>query len=99
MIVQRLRLAGLAIFAMASPALAIDVLPAPPGDAAKVATAAIREAGHPCPRVKAATRDRTGGIRATCTNGEVYLVSRIRGAAGVFAMRCSAARKLLNVSC
>ena len=99
MIIRHLRLTGLGILALASPAIAIDVLPAPPGDAAKVATAAIREAGHPCPRLKAATRDRGGMVRATCSNGEVYLVSRIRGAAGTFAMRCSAARKLLNVRC
>ena len=66
--------------------------PAPPGDPKSVASAAIREADHPCGRVLDAVRLNTGGIRAVCSNGDAYRVFTVEGK--VVAMKCSAAARL-----
>jgi len=77
----------------------IQALPAPKGDPVNIARSAIKTAGHPCPSVSAARRMPDGSIAAACSNRELYLVFRARGATGTFALRCSAAKQLLNVSC
>jgi hypothetical protein len=66
--------------------------PAPPGPAKAVAATAIRDADHPCGTVFDAIRLDSGGIRATCSNGETYRVFTVQGK--VVAMRCSAVAKL-----
>lgn len=63
--------------------------PAPSGSARMVASAAIQDADHPCGRVTDAFRTDTGGIRATCSNGEIYRVFTVQGR--TVAMKCSAA--------
>lgn len=76
--------------------------PAPEGPAAKVALRVIREAEHPSPRVTQATRDRSGGIRAMCSNGEEYVIASMsnpKHGTHVVAMRCSATKALLGVQC
>src|SRR4030095_513116 len=65
---------------------------APPGEPKVVASAAIKDAEHPCGRVLGAVRLSTGGIRAACSNGETYRIFRVDGK--VVAMKCSAAAKL-----
>lgn len=74
----------------------ISVGPAPSGDAKAVATQALREAEHPCPRVTSATRAADGSIKAYCNNREDYLIASLKGT--TIALRCSAARKL-GVNC
>lgn len=49
--------------------------PAPAGAAQKVALRVIREAEHPCPKIARAQRERDGGIRARCSNGEDYIIA------------------------
>jgi hypothetical protein len=76
--------------------------PAPTGDAAKVALREIRRADHPCPKVRQAVRAADGSIRAVCSNGEDYLIASMsnpKHGLAVVALRCSAARRLLNVNC
>ena len=73
-------------------ALSQQVGPAPRGDAKKVANRVIKEAEHPCPTVSSAARLSDGGIVASCSNGERYLIFSVNGEA--VAMRCSAARKI-----
>lgn len=76
--------------------------PAPAGDAKQVALREIRRAEHPCPRVATAVRLKDGGIAAVCSNREDYLVASMsnpKHGTVVVALRCSAARKLLNVQC
>jgi len=70
---------------------------APPGDPKVVASAAIKEADHPCGRVLNAIRLDTGGIRAVCSNGEAYRIFRIDGK--VVAMKYSAAAKVAISGC
>lgn len=69
-----------------------SVGPAPSGDPKKVATTVIKTAEHPCPRVTAAQRSEDGGIRASCSNGELYRVFSVQS--NPVALRCSEARKL-----
>jgi hypothetical protein len=76
--------------------------PAPNGPAEKVALRIIREAEHPCPKVTKARRDPSGGIRAMCSNGEEYVIASMsnpKHGTKVFALKCSAARALLQVEC
>ena len=69
-------------------ASALHVLPAP-----------IREAGHPCPRVVGAKRLGDGGIRALCSNGETYRISKLREIPDTVAMKCSAATAMGIYGC
>ena len=80
-------------------ASALHVLPAPAGPAIAVATSAIREAGHPCPRVVGAKRLGDGGIRALCSNGETYRISKLREIPDTVAMKCSAATAMGIYGC
>ena len=48
--------------------------PAPQGAPISIATAAIKDADHPCGAVLDAIRLSDGSIRAVCSNGEAYLV-------------------------
>ena len=48
--------------------------PAPQGGPRSIATAAIKNADHPCGAVLDAIRLSDGSIRAVCSNGEAYLV-------------------------
>ncbi len=48
--------------------------PAPQGAPKSIATAAIKDADHPCGAVLDAIRLSDGSIRAVCSNGEAYLV-------------------------
>ena len=78
---------------MAAPVRAqIKIEPAPAGEPKNIATAAIKEAAHPCGRVLEAIRLNDGGIRAVCSNGEAYRVFTMQG--GLVAMKCSAAARL-----
>ena len=70
----------------------MKVTPAPAGPPKEVALAAIQDADHPCGTVVEAVRTQDGGIRAVCSNGELYRVFTVQGR--TVAMRCSAARKL-----
>jgi hypothetical protein len=74
-------------------------LPAPEGNPMTVARGAIKRAGHPCPTVSGARRMSDGSIAATCSNHELYLIFQEKGAPGAVALRCSAAKRLLNISC
>jgi hypothetical protein len=65
---------------------------APAGPAKAVALAAIQQADHPCGTVNDAVRTQDGGIRAVCSNGEVYRVFTVQGK--TVAMKCSAVVKL-----
>ena len=65
---------------------------APPGEPKAVASVAIKDADHACGKVVNAVRLDTGGIRATCSNGEAFRIFRVDGK--VVAMKCSAAAKL-----
>jgi hypothetical protein len=65
---------------------------APRGDATAVAVAAIKAAEHPCGRVTGASRMTDGSVRATCSNGETYRIGTLKGE--LFALRCSAARRM-----
>jgi hypothetical protein len=70
-----------------------QVLPAPPGDAKTVALDVIREAEHPCPKLTDAKRSADGSLLARCSNGEKYLVFRLKTNNKTIdvAMKCSAA--------
>lgn len=84
---------AIALLAFASSAaLAQTIGPAPSGDPKAVASRAIADAEHPCPKVKAATRNSDGSVSAVCSNKEDYRVFSIDGKA--ITMRCSAARKM-----
>ncbi len=48
--------------------------PAPQGAPKSIATAAMKNADHPCGTVLDAVRLSDGSIRAVCSNGEAYLV-------------------------
>ena len=72
--------------------------PAPAGQPKAIAAAVIKKAGHPCPRVTSATRQKDGGIAAMCSNHELYLVATMQQV-GPVALRCSEAKRLLNISC
>ncbi len=48
--------------------------PAPQGAPKSIATAALKDADHPCGAVLDAIRLSDGSIRAVCSNGEAYLV-------------------------
>jgi hypothetical protein len=50
------------------------IVPVPAGDAAQIATDAVREAGHPCRKVIDAARLTDGTIRAKCSGGQVYRI-------------------------
>lgn len=63
----------------------------------EAAELAIRDGGHPCGTVTSSTRLSGGGIRAVCSNGEVYRVSVMGG--HLVAMRCSAAVRLGITGC
>ena len=76
----------------------INLGAAPGGPPATVAARVIAKAGHPCPRVLSARRMPDGGIAATCSKRELYLVASI-DRVGPVAMRCSAAKRLLGISC
>lgn len=67
--------------------------PAPTGDPRSIAAAAIQKAGHPCPKVIAASRLADRSIAAMCGNGEDYRITTIE-ALGTVAMRCSAVRRM-----
>ena len=76
--------------------------PAPTGSPHQVALRVIREAEHPCPKVVNAKRDSSGAIRAICSNGEQYLIASMsnpKHGTAVMALRCSAAKALLNIDC
>ena len=75
-----------------SSAFAQTIGPAPSGDPKAVASRAIADAEHPCPKVKAANRHSDGSVSAVCSNKEDYRVFSLNGKAIV--MRCSAARKM-----
>lgn len=66
--------------------------PAMTGDATLIAQSAIKDAGHPCPKVTSAVRSQDGSIRAVCSNGKDYRVFSVNGL--VVAMSCTAARKI-----
>jgi hypothetical protein len=97
-----------AIFALslllASQAMAqLQTLPAPAGSSVAVAKAELKAAGQPCKKVVAAHRLGNGAVDAVCAIGgakrERYLIFRARGIDHVFALRCVAAKRLVNVSC
>lgn len=91
--------ASLALLDVSPAAAQIHVVPLPAGDPLIIAGAAIKTAGHPPPRVSGARRMPDGSIAAVCSNHQLYLMFRARGAAGIFALRSSAAKRLLNASC
>jgi hypothetical protein len=70
----------------------IKIEPAPKGEPKGIASAAIKEADHPCGRVLDAIRLNDGSIRAVCSNGEAYRVFIAQGI--LVAMKCSAAARL-----
>ncbi|MFC5571565.1 hypothetical protein ACFPN1_16010 [Lysobacter yangpyeongensis] len=75
---------------------------APKGDAVSVASRVIKENFPECKRVTKAVRATDGGIHARCDATD-YLVFTIfnakEGKAREVAMNCTAAKRLLNVSC
>jgi hypothetical protein len=77
----------------AAPAPKAGYKAAPAGDPRLVAAAAIQKAGHPCPRIVAASRLSDRSIAAICDNKEDYRVTTIE-ALGTVAMRCSAVRRM-----
>ena len=76
----------------------ITLRPAPAGKPNVIAAATIKKAGHPCPKVISAVRQKDGGIAAMCSNHELYLVATV-DQVGPIALRCSEAKRLLNISC
>ena len=89
---------AVALLAVSPAGAQINLRPAPTGSPSAVAARVIAKAGHPCPRVMSARRMADGGIAATCSNRELYLIATI-DRVGPVAMRCSAAKRLLGVSC
>lgn len=75
---------------------------APKGDAAAVASRIIRANFPSCKRVSSAVRAQDGSIRARCDSID-YLVFTVfdakQGKMHEVAMNCTAAKRLLNVSC
>ncbi len=69
----------------------------PASEEMQIAIRAIRDADHPCPAVVGAQRVSDGSVRAVCTNGEIYRVSRLQGK--YIAMRCSAAERMGITGC
>lgn len=72
------------------------------GAADAVALRLIREAEHPCPKVTKAKRESSGAIRARCNNGEEYFIATLsnpKHGSRAFALRCKAAKELLNIQC
>src|SRR6266536_1412987 len=78
----------IAAFSTIACGASVSVGPAPAGDAKVVATKALRDAEHPCPRVTSATRAQDGSIKAYCSNREDYLIASLNGS--TIALRCSA---------
>jgi hypothetical protein len=70
----------------------VKISPAPRGDEKQIASAAIKNAEHPCGRVLDAIRLQDNSVRAMCSNGEAYRVFSLQGE--VVAMKCSAAKRL-----
>lgn len=68
--------------------------PAPAGNEFLIAYAAITDAGQSCPKLSSANRLKDGSIRALCSNGQAYRISRIRGYAKTVSMSCSAAASM-----
>jgi hypothetical protein len=81
---------------------AIDVEPAPAGDATSVATSVIKANFDSCKRVTKATRQKDGTIFAKCSGAE-YLVFTLKNpktaATQSVALNCEAAKTRLGVSC
>jgi hypothetical protein len=75
---------------------------APKGDPKNVASRIIKENFPECRRVTKATRSSDGAIRAQCDATD-YLVFTLfdakAGKAHEVALNCTAAKRLLNVSC
>jgi hypothetical protein len=85
------------LIAASTSAFALSTGPAPSGDPKTVATKAIKEAEHPCPKVKSAKRNPDGSVSAVCSNKEDYLVFTVDSK--TITMRCSAARKIGVAGC
>jgi hypothetical protein len=89
---------------VASPAVAqLQTLPAPKGSSVAVATAAIKATAQPCKKIVSAHRVRDGMVHAVCAQGgakrEGYVIFKARGIDKIFALRCAAAKRLVNVTC
>lgn len=72
---------------------------APEGDPVKVAAKVIHKNFDraACPKVVLATRLDDGGLRAQCSNGELFRVFTLNGKA--FGLRCSAAEAIGITGC
>jgi hypothetical protein len=81
---------------------AINVEPAPAGDATSVATSVIKANFDSCKRVTKATRQKDGSIYAKCSGIE-YLVFTLKNPktskAQPVALNCEAAKTRLGISC
>jgi hypothetical protein len=91
-----------AFLALGAAAHAIDVEPAPAGDATSVATSVIKANFDSCKRVTKATRQKDGSIYAKCSGVE-YLVFTLKNpktsTAQPVALNCEAAKTRLGISC
>jgi len=99
----RASIAGL-VFAVATAGWAAGAIvgPAPAGDAAIVAEAAIKESWPDCKKVVGAKRRPDGAILAKC-DGVHYLIHTMfvptEGRMETFALNCKVAREKLNIKC
>lgn len=79
------------------PRLGRSTLPAPEGEARKVAFAAIKEAEQDCAKVTEAERlDSDGSIIAKCGDRD-FRIFKIEGTATVFSLDCKAGRDIFGV--
>jgi hypothetical protein len=73
------------------------MLPAPEGDAAEVAQAAIKEAELSCPKVTGAERfDSDGTIIAECGDSQ-FRVFKVEGLATTMALDCKSGKDLFGI--
>jgi len=87
----------LAVVAAASAPARMSFAPAPEGDPMTVAAKMISDAGHDCLVVMTAERLEDGSIRASCTNGKIYRLTRVSGLG--IALKCSVAVNVGIVGC
>ncbi len=90
------------VLGLGSAAHAINIGPAPAGNATAVATSVIKANFDSCKRVTNATRQKDGSVFAKCSGVE-YLVFSVKnqksGAAQPVALNCDAAKTRLGISC
>ena len=79
------------------PEIGLTILPAPEGDARKVALAAIQESKQKCDEVTEAERlDGDGSIIAKCGNSE-FRIFKVEGTATAMPLECKVGRETFGV--